>query len=55
MCRDLGLPRTLREVDVPEEGLAAIAAATLHDRSLRTNPKPIADAGPIMAVLRAAY
>ena len=55
LCRALGLPRTLREVDVPEEGLAAIAAATLHDRSLRTNPKPIADAGPIMEVLRAAY
>ena len=55
LCRALALPRTLREVDVPEEGLAAIAAATLHDRSLRTNPKPIADAGPIMEVLRAAY
>ena len=55
LCRTLALPRTLREVDVPEEGLTAIAAATLHDRSLRTNPKPIADAGPIMAVLRAAY
>ena len=54
LCRALGLPRTLREVDVPEEGLAAIAAATLHDRSPRTNPKPIGDAGPIMAVLRAA-
>jgi hypothetical protein len=40
---------------VPEEGLALIAAATLHDRSLSTNPKPITDAGPIMDVLRAAY
>ena len=28
LCRALALPRTLREVDVPEEGLAAIAAAT---------------------------
>ena len=55
LCRALALPRTLREVDVPEDGLAAIAAATLHDRSLRTNPKPIVDAGPIMEVLRAAY
>jgi alcohol dehydrogenase class IV len=55
LCRDLGLPRTLREVDVPEDGLASIADATLHDRSLRTNPKPINDAGPIMEVLRAAY
>jgi len=55
LCRALALPRTLREVDVPEDGLAAIAAATLHDRSLRTNPRPIVDAGPIMEVLRAAY
>jgi alcohol dehydrogenase class IV len=55
LCRTLELPRTLREVDVPEEGLALIAAATLHDRSLSTNPKPIKDAGPIMDVLRAAY
>ena len=39
---------------MPEDGLAAIDAATLHDRSLRTNPKPIVDAGPIMDVLRAA-
>ena len=54
-CGTLELPRTLREVDVPEEGLAVIAAATLHDRSLSTNPKPITDAGPIMDVLRAAY
>ena len=55
LCRELGLPRTLREVDVPEDGLEFIAAATLHDRSLSTNPKPITDAGPIMEVLRAAF
>ena len=55
LCRELGLPRTLREAGVPEEGLEYIAAATLHDRSLSTNPKPISDAGPIMEVLRAAY
>ena len=39
----------------PEDGLEFIAAATLHDRSLSTNPKPITDAGPIMEVLRAAF
>ena len=55
LCRALELPRTLREVDVPEAGLATIAAATLQDRSLSTNPKPINDAVPIMDVLRAAY
>ena len=55
LCRELGLPRTLREAGVPEEGLEYIAAATLHDRSLSSNPKPVRDAGPIMEVLRAAY
>ncbi len=55
LCRDLELPRTLREVGVPEDGLEYIATATLQDRSLSTNPKPIIDAGPIMEVLRAAY
>ena len=55
LCRDLELPRTLREVGVPEDGLEYIATATLQDRSLSTNPKPILDAGPIMEVLHAAY
>jgi alcohol dehydrogenase len=55
LCRTLGLPATLREVGVPEEGLELIAAATLHDRGLATNPKPVTDAGPIMQVLRAAW
>ncbi|MXZ90437.1 MAG: iron-containing alcohol dehydrogenase [Chloroflexi bacterium] len=55
LCRELELPRTLREVGVPEDGLEYIATATLHDRSLSTNPKPISDAGPIMELLRAAY
>ncbi len=55
LCRELGLPRTLREVGVPEDGLEYIATATLQDRSLSTNPKTVIDAGPIMEVLTAAY
>ena len=55
LCRELELPRTLREVGVPEDGLEYIATATLQDRSLSTNPKQVVDAGPIMEVLRAAY
>lgn len=55
LCRALGLPQRLRDVDVPEEGLAAIASATLHDRGLATNPRPITDAAPILEVLRAAW
>jgi len=55
LCQQLGLPSRLRDVDVPHEGLEAIAAATLHDRALATNPKPINDADPILSVLRAAW
>lgn len=55
LCRNLGLPMTLQEAGVPYEGLELIAAATLHDRSLATNPKPIYDAGPIMSILQAAW
>ncbi len=55
LCRELGMPATLRDVGVPEEGLELIASATLHDRGLATNPKPVADAAPIMTVLRDAW
>lgn len=55
LCRQLGLPERLRDVDVPEHGLDHIASATLHDRGLATNPKPIADAAPILDVLRNAW
>ena len=53
--RSLGLPERLRDVGVPEEGLELIASATLHDRALATNPRPVSDAGPIMTVLREAW
>ena len=51
----LGLPGRLRDVGVPEEGLELIAAATLQDRALATNPRPVTDAGPIMTVLRSSW
>ena len=53
--RSLGLPDRLRDVGVPEEGLELIASATLYDRALATNPRPVQDAGPIMTVLRQAW
>ncbi|MCH7606414.1 MAG: iron-containing alcohol dehydrogenase [Chloroflexi bacterium] len=55
ICRTLEIPERLRDVGVPEDGLELIAAATLHDRSLATNPKPVDNAGPIMSVLRDAW
>ena len=55
LCVRLGIPSTLRQVGVPEEGLELIASATLHDRGLATNPKAILDAEPILSVLRNAW
>jgi alcohol dehydrogenase len=55
LCSSLGIPARLRDVDVPQEGLDGIAAATLHDRALATNPKPITNAEPILSVLQAAW
>ncbi|MCH7979842.1 MAG: hypothetical protein IH935_12815 [Acidobacteria bacterium] len=48
-------PEEWIEKVIAEEGLELLAAATLHDRGLATNPKPISDAGPIMQVLREAW
>lgn len=55
LCRKLGLPQRLRDVDVPEAGLERLATATLTDRGLATNPKPIVDSAPILEVLRNAW
>ncbi len=50
------LPHSMRfNLDASAERQALIASATLHDRALATNPKPISDAGPIIGVLRNAW
>ena len=55
LCRELRMSATLRQAGVPEEGLELIAAATLHNQALATNPKPITGVDPIMKVLRDAW
>ena len=52
--RDLGLPRTLREIGVNEDAFSAIAHHTLDDPFGRTNPRPVRSADDVMQVLRAA-
>jgi alcohol dehydrogenase class IV len=47
LCRALGLPLTLQEVEVPAEGLASIAAATLHDPVSGLTPSPLSTRGPL--------
>jgi len=51
----LGLPGTLRDVGVKPEQLDAIAAGSMHDRWVHTNPRKI-DAPPaVRALLDAAW
>jgi acyl-CoA reductase-like NAD-dependent aldehyde dehydrogenase/alcohol dehydrogenase class IV len=50
-----GLPRTLGELGVPREGLAACAAIAAADVAVLTNPRRIADVGEIEAIFAQAW
>lgn len=54
LIRDLGMPRTLKEVGVEEKQLDLIAEYTLEDIWGRTNPRPITNADDVMQILRTA-
>jgi len=51
----LGLPRTLRDVGVRWEQLDRIAAGSMHDRWIHTNPRKIAGPDAVRALLDAAW
>jgi maleylacetate reductase len=53
--RGLGMPRTLREVEVREDQLPLIAKYTLFDIWGRTNPRPIRTADDVMDILKRAW
>ncbi len=55
LTKKIGLPQKLREVNVPESGLEAIADLSLSDGSIVYNPKPIFEVEQVMEVLRKAY
>lgn len=52
--RRLGLPRSLREMGVPGDALAGVAAAAVEDFSARTNPRPATQA-EYVALLQEAF
>lgn len=52
--RGLGLPRTLREVNVGEDQFRKIAEYTLLDIWGRTNPRPVTSADDVLEILRLA-
>jgi alcohol dehydrogenase len=51
----LRLPRRLRDVGVPEAALPDIAAHVMTERGLALNPRPVADASEVLAILRQAF
>lgn len=54
LCIDLGLPTSLARVGVRPEQFRAIAEHTMHDRGIRTNPRPIRGPEDIEAILSLA-
>jgi len=55
LIADLGLPRTLREVNVPRDKLRAIAEHTMHDPWTATNPRKIAGPDDVLTILEMAW
>lgn len=49
------LPRRLREIGVAQEQLPTLAAMAFASRTVQNNPKPIADATQIEALLQSAW
>jgi len=55
LTRRMGVPQRLRDVGVPEEGLAEAAEMALYDGSIVYNPKMIMDAEQVLEVYRKAW
>ncbi|HZC17238.1 MAG TPA: iron-containing alcohol dehydrogenase [Caulobacteraceae bacterium] len=54
LAHGLGLPTDLAAVGIRPDQFRAIAEHTLHDRGVRSNPRPIAGADDIVAILELA-
>lgn len=53
--KKLRLPRRLRDVGVPKEGLSQLAEDTMQDRQLYFNPKPIRNREEVLEILEKAW
>lgn len=54
LVKTLGLPTQLAEVGIGRSHFQAIAEHTMHDRGIRTNPRPIRSAEDIVEILEIA-
>ncbi|OZI21112.1 iron-containing alcohol dehydrogenase [Bordetella genomosp. 9] len=52
---DLDLPRRLRDLGVPADVLPDIAGHVMTERGLALNPRPVAVASDVLAILRQAF
>lgn len=55
LTRTIGLPQKLREVGVPEEGLAKAAEMALSDGCIIYNPRMVMEAEEVLDIYRAAW
>jgi alcohol dehydrogenase len=55
LTKKMGVPQKLRDVGVPEDGLAQLAENTLSDGSIVYNPKPVFDAEEVLSVIMQAW
>jgi alcohol dehydrogenase class IV len=55
LTREVGLPARLRDVGVQRDDLRAVAAHTIGDQSIATNPRPVEAADDVLALLEAAW
>jgi maleylacetate reductase len=51
----LGLPTRLRDAGLPQNVIAAVAEAALHDPLLASNPRPIKSLADVMLLLQQAW
>jgi maleylacetate reductase len=54
LCLTLGLPTRLAQVGIRPDQFRAIAEHAMHDRGIRSNPRPIRDPADIMEILELA-
>jgi alcohol dehydrogenase class IV len=55
LIRDIGLPTRLRDAGVAWDDLPRLAALAMRSDAVQANPLPIADAGQVEGLLRAAW
>jgi len=55
LTKKIGLPQKLRDVGVPEEGLAEAAELSMSDGSIVYNPRMVIEGAEVLEVYRAAW